>query len=209
VNTSIRTRLLLALLGVALIAAAGLSAYYLNELEAYGLRKLDERLAAEVRLAAALASSSGVKDPGPLQQSIGNIDRAPRSRLLILDGTGTAIADSAGDEALRRSAARSFASRPEVAQALAGTYGSATRSAGSGKTVRLATAPVVQDGEVVGTAYAWAELLGRDAPLGLPPGLVAVVALFVVGTWLVAGCSPAGSPLRSRPRASGRGIRGR
>ncbi|MDZ4167237.1 MAG: hypothetical protein U1E08_06045, partial [Coriobacteriia bacterium] len=53
-RTSIRTRLLVAFLMVALGAAAGLSAYFLTELESYGLRKLEERLHSESLVLAAM-----------------------------------------------------------------------------------------------------------------------------------------------------------
>jgi hypothetical protein len=60
---SIRTRLLAALVLVALVAAAGLSYYFLTQIEAYGLRQLEERLHSEARMSAAKAESAPESAP--------------------------------------------------------------------------------------------------------------------------------------------------
>jgi hypothetical protein len=63
-RASIRARLLAAFLVVAITAAAGLSFYFLKELEGFALRKLEERLHTQARMLASVASTTYLSGAG-------------------------------------------------------------------------------------------------------------------------------------------------
>ena len=183
-NTSIRTRLLLALLAVALIAAAGLSAYFLQQLESYGLRKLEERLAGEAQLTAALVRLEGTKDAAALQRALSSLALPPNSRIIVLDRGGKAIADTSGKE----QAGRTYGDRAEVTSALEGSASRAVRTTSSGKTSLFVTQPVLNSREaLVAVAYVSAETFSIPTLLwDYRYEVIVVIALFVLGIWLVA-----------------------
>ena len=106
---------MLALLSVALLAAAGLSAYFLNQLEAYGLRKLEERLFRETQLAASTVAH-GVSTQR-MRSILPSVSPLPRSTLAVLNKEGIVVAHTAGKSLV----GRDLSSRPEVAAALDGT----------------------------------------------------------------------------------------
>jgi len=103
-RTSIRTRLLAAFLLVALTAAVGLSGYFLNQVESFGLRRLNERVRSEAAVAvAALESALAVGGPDATLKSNGPLFTAKAlaqatgdstSRLIVVDANGKAITDS-------------------------------------------------------------------------------------------------------------------
>jgi two-component system OmpR family sensor kinase len=103
-RSSIRTRLLAGFLLVAIAAAAGLSAYFLNQIEALGLRRLDERMRSEATVAvSALEASLGATGAGSTLQSDGprrvatalaKATATSTSRLIVVDANGRAIVDS-------------------------------------------------------------------------------------------------------------------
>lgn len=155
---SIRTRLLAAFLLVAVAAAAGLSAYFLNQIEAFGLRRLEERLYSEARVSAALlgaamdaagsttiTGAAGTKVSGALAEAT----RASTSRILVVDATGKVVVDSAGSASL----GNSLKDRPEVSKSLRGDYGAATSILGNGRVALHVAAPIRAGGRIVGVTY--------------------------------------------------------
>lgn len=160
---SIRTRLLVAFLFVAVTAAAGLSVYFLNEVEAYGLRRLEERLDTEARVSAGLlgaavrANTHAGATPRlsrPLDVALGSAlaeaGAQTASRLVVVDRAGVVVADSAGSTAI----GSDYSSRVEIAKALDDRYGAATRRLPNGRVALFVAAPITVDGRVVGATYA-------------------------------------------------------
>jgi two-component system OmpR family sensor kinase len=187
-RTSIRTRLLAAFLVVALGAAAGLSVYFLSELEAYGLRKLEERLYNESTIAAALIAAR-LRATGAEELSSAEAEAiaeelmaaGPRivSRVRILDGDGEALADSAGPDGT----GIQYVETPEVANALRGQYAATTRISESGRVELYVAQPILVGDRVAGVAYVSSSTFSvrtllRDYRLRL----LAVIALFAVAT---------------------------
>jgi two-component system OmpR family sensor kinase len=187
-RSSIRTRLLASFLAVAITAAAGLSIYFLSELEAYGLRKLEERLHNESLLVSAMMSAE-LRAAGTLNLSRAQAEALASelesagpliaSRIRVLDGDGRAIVDSAGPAG----ADIEYAQTPEVASALRGEYDVATRITEEGRVGLYVASPVIVEDRVVGVAYTSAatfsiRTLLRDYRLRL----ALVIALFVVAT---------------------------
>jgi two-component system OmpR family sensor kinase len=153
---SIRTRLLAALLFVALAAAAGLSYYFLTQIEAYGLRQLEERLHSEARMSAALLGAayeqadSPTLPVGALSRALVAVSADTTSRLRVLDAEGVVVVDSGGTD----SVGASYAHRPEIVKALAGAYGAETRRTELGRVALYVAAPVRAGGRIVGATYA-------------------------------------------------------
>jgi two-component system OmpR family sensor kinase len=158
---SIRTRLLVAFLAVALTAAAVLSYYFLTNIQAYGLRRLQERLDTEARLSASLiamdydGSASGdyvltKRQAARISSALTEASAETATRVMVVDAAGLVLADSGTTSAV----GSDYASRPEIAQALAGRYGTATRSSPTGRVQLYVAAPVRLGGKVVGATYA-------------------------------------------------------
>ena len=174
---SIRTRLMLALLAVALFAAAVLSAYFLNELEAYGLRKLEERLLRETQLVSATVARGA--NAARMRSVLASVAPVPGSRIIVLNKQGAVIADTRGKTAI----GTVYADRSEVAAAIRGTTARAVRASSTGKNALYVAYPIVRNGAVVGVAYASAETFSIWTLLSDYRGrLIAVVVLFVLGT---------------------------
>jgi signal transduction histidine kinase len=151
-RSSIRTRLLASFLAVALAAAGGLSLYFLGELEAYGLRQLEERLESEALLLALAVETSGadvdaLADQVALTDSLDEVGALVVSRLRVLDAGGTVVTDSGGE------AGTVYADRPEIEAALSGEYGAHTRVTEAGRVALYVAVPIEIDGRVVGAAY--------------------------------------------------------
>ena len=73
------------------------------------------------------------------------------ARAVIVDPTGVALADSDPTAEVGESVGRSFADRPEIAQALAGEVSLVTRySETLGETLQIVAAPVRSGGRVLG-----------------------------------------------------------
>ncbi|MBU4556396.1 MAG: HAMP domain-containing protein [Actinobacteria bacterium] len=146
--TSIRTRLLVSLLIVAVLSAGVLSWYFLSELESYGLRKLEERLGSEAKLAAVLAETNGMRDSDALSEALSGLELPGNSWLRIVDGNGIVIADSAG-----RALGQDFSGREEIAEALRDEYGADSRITGTGRLALFVAAPIRgADGRIIGAA---------------------------------------------------------
>ncbi|MDO8916144.1 MAG: ATP-binding protein [Coriobacteriia bacterium] len=157
---SIRTRLLAAFLMVAVLSAAGLSYYFLTQIEAYGLRNLETRLYTEARVSAALlgamyekSSSAGGEIVIPAKEissALADVSSETSSRLRVLDAKGVVLADSGGADSL----GSSYAARPEIAKALTGAYGADTRRTELGRVALYVAAPIRTGGTIVGATYA-------------------------------------------------------
>jgi len=154
-TTSIRTRLLAGFLLVALLAAAGLSAYFLDQIQAFGMRRLDERLRADAVSASAVLSASASSGggaslagavPAAAASALARAAQSSTSRLLVLDRSGSVIVDSLKADA----PGLSLRSRPEVAAALRGKTGVATSTLPNGRTQLRVAAPVRVSGQIVG-----------------------------------------------------------
>ena len=185
-HTSIRVRLLAAFLAVALFAAAGLSAYFLSELEAYGLRKLEERLHTQsLMVSAAIAASLSANDASrltsteakALAEKIAAAGPGITSRVRVLDSDGEAVVDSADEDGV----GVGYTETPEVAAALRGEYGPTRRMTQEGRIALFVATPIVVEDRIVGATYVSASTFSirtllRDYRLRLG----AVVLLFVV-----------------------------
>lgn len=182
-HTSIRTRLLFSLLIVAITSAGGLSWYFIRELEAYGLRKLEERLSSEAQLVAAIATVAGLQDSERLGTALQGASLDVNSRLIVLDKNGKAIADSAGNSEL----GKDYSSRPEITSSLAGQYGAYTRLSPKERLALYVAYPIRRNAEVIGVAYSSAETFSIVTLLrDYRTRLGSLVALFAAATWIIA-----------------------
>ena len=195
-RTSIRVRLLAAFLAVALLAAAGLSAYFLSELEAYSLRKLEERLYTEglmisavvaAQLRAEDASKLGSTEADALAEELAAAGSRITSRIRLLDADGEAVVDSADNDG----AGVGYAETPEVAAALSGEYGAATRITEEGRVALFVATPIVVEDRIAGVAYVSSttfsiRTLLRDYRLRLSMVVILFVLVALVLTELLA-----------------------
>ncbi len=192
-RASIRARLLAAFLVVAITAAAGLSFYFLKELEGFALRKLEERLHTQARLLASVASTTylngaadfSVADARQLQVTITDATPYAASRLRILDVEGVAVADSTPTDI-----GDLYGDRTEVKQALVGNYGAATRVTEEGRVALYVAVPILSAGEVRGVAYSSSTTFSimtllRDYRMRLALVLVLFAAMTLVMTELL------------------------
>lgn len=182
-TTTIRTRLLASLLIIAIVSAGLLSWYFLDSLEAYGLRKLEERLASEAQLVAQLAGALGVENPAEIGEALQGAALEVNSRLIVLNTAGVSIADSEGQDA----AGTDYSDRPEIAQALLGEYGAYTRFSEGGRLALYVAYPVVSGDRIVGVAYSSAQTFSvvtivRD----YRTRLLGLIALFAASTLVLA-----------------------
>ncbi|MDY0340916.1 MAG: ATP-binding protein [Coriobacteriia bacterium] len=186
-RSSIRRRLIVAFLAVALTVASVLSVYFLTELEGYGLRKIEERLTSEQAvLASALSAqitTSGGRGLSDTQASIlsSELNRNSQeqaSRIRVLDRSGVSLADSTGADL-----DIGYSETPEVARALAGDTSSVQRALPDGRIMISVAGPVIVDGRVLGVVHTSAatfsiRTLVRDYRLQLAIAAV----LFILGT---------------------------
>jgi two-component system OmpR family sensor kinase len=183
IQTSTRTRLLLALLAVAVLAAGALSAYFLNELEAYGMRKLGERLGREAQLVAAVAANTGLTRSAELQKVVSAVSPLPNSQIIIVNAKGTTVADSRGEAMI----GRALTDRGEIASALAGESSAIARPSKTGKTALYVAYPIERGGHVVGVAYISAETFSISTLLrDYRWRMLGVIALFIISMLAVA-----------------------
>jgi len=183
VTTSIRSRLLLSLLAVAVLAAAGISWYFLQELESYGLRKLNERLFSEASLVSSLVEELGPDGTAALAEAMENSALPEHSRAQILDCSGTVIADSESGTAV----GEDYGDRDEVDRALAGAISRGTFEAEDDRIGIAVAHPIERGTEVVGVAYISAETFSIWSLLNDYRGRLAIViGLFAVLTLVLA-----------------------
>lgn len=154
---SIRTRLLAAFLLVAVAAAAALSVYFLRQAEAFGMRRLEERLSSEARVSAAMLGSAigsvgGISTSGDtgtrMSQAFAHASAGSTSRVIVVDTGGVVVADSAGT-----SAGDNISRRQIIKRALGGKESTATSVLGNGRIALSVAVPVRSGGRVVGATY--------------------------------------------------------
>ncbi len=188
-RASIRTRLLVALLAVAVVAAVGLSAYFLRELESFALRKLEERLHTQARITAALVAETILadgrslddRDAAAIQRALDASAPYAASRMRVLDARGTVLADSGGEPGT------SYADRREVRAALAGEYGAATRITERGRVALYVAVPIKAGDEIAGVSYASSTTFSIMSLLSdYRTRLAMVVAAFIAATFALA-----------------------
>ena len=188
---SIRTRLLGALFTIAIAIAAGLTYYYLTELESYGSSKLEENLTSQaITLSAVLAAelqSSGTTELSELQATALSLELARASssiasRIRILDGKGETLADSDGTAGL----GVQYAETPEVAGALRGESEPVTRMTEDGRVSILVAYPVTLNQEVVGVVYASGTTFStRTLMREYRTRLIVLVAITTIGVFML------------------------
>lgn len=188
---SIRTRLLGALFTIAIAIAAGLTYYYLTELESYGSSKLEENLTSQaITLSAVLAAelqSSGTTELSELQATALSLELARASssiasRIRILDGKGETLADSDGTAGL----GVQYAETPEVASALRGESEPVTRMTEDGRVSILVAYPVTLNQEVVGVVYASGTTFStRTLMREYRTRLIVLVAITTIGVFML------------------------
>jgi len=191
VRGSIRTRLLAAFLIVALAAAAGLSAYFLNQIEAFGLRRLEERLYSEARVSASLLGTAIEANGGTslagetgkrVSSALADATSASSSRIMVVDSTGKVVADSAGASTLGENVGR----RTEIVKALRGDYGATTSILPNGRVALFVTAPIRTNGHIVGVTYATASTFSIVTVLNDYRGQLAIVVLaFLIAAFAI------------------------
>ncbi|TLM72820.1 MAG: HAMP domain-containing protein, partial [Actinobacteria bacterium] len=226
--TSIRTRLLASFLAVAMLSAAGLSLYFLGELESFALRKLEERLYTEARLTAALVAPafrhSGAEPSATLETSetadlgdaLVGAGGDLSSRVRVLDVQGRTLADSTGEPV-----GTDHSGSPEVAEALMGPYGADTRVLEDGRVALYVAVPVRVSGRVAAIATASATTFSirtliwsyrfKLGVLALVFVVVALAAAEMLARWLArplsdlaatADAFPADHSVRATPSGS-------
>jgi len=183
-RASTRTRLLAALLAVALVAAIGLAAYFLAELQGFATDRLTERLRAQAAVVASLVSDGYLdgsstltaREARRLQSALIEASAGTATRLRVLDANGTALADT-----LTEGVGRPYSALPEVTAALAGEVAPAVRRTESGRLAVSVAVPIVSEGRVAGAAYVSDETFTALTLLSDYRGrLVVVVGLFAV-----------------------------
>jgi len=181
-RASTRTRLLAALLAVALVAAAGLTVYFLAELQGFATDRLTERLRAQAAIVASLSSDGYLdgestltsRDARRLQSALIEASAGTATRLRVLDANGTAVADT-----LTEGVGRPYSALPEVTAALSGEVSPSVRRTDSGRMAVSVAVPIISNGRVAGAAYASDETFTWLTLLSDYRGrLVAVVGLF-------------------------------
>lgn len=191
-RSTIRTRLLAAFLAIAVLSAAGLSYYFLTELEGFALRKLEERLDTQARLVAAFRSAtweekglSPADGRALVTQSLHEIGPDVPSQMRVLDRKGTVVADSA--PATAEPDPIVLKDRPELREALAGRRGATTRISDEGRVVLYVAYPIrTASGEVIGASYASASTFSiRTLIRDYRTRLAWVIVAFVVVAFLV------------------------
>ncbi|MGB4441094.1 MAG: ATP-binding protein [Coriobacteriia bacterium] len=209
-RSSIRTRLLAAFLLVAVASALSLSAYSLSELEDYGLRKLEDRLESEslvlAGMVAAQMRANGSEElttgqAEALNTELTRVGPIIYSHIRILDGDGEAFVDSASPDDV----GANYAETPEVAKALRGERGAATRITEDGRVALYVANPIIVGDRVVGVAYTSAttfsiRTLLRDYRLRLGAVVVLFALLALVLTELLSRWLSA--PLRDLARTA-------
>jgi two-component system OmpR family sensor kinase len=156
---SIRLRVFVALLVTAILGAAVLSVYFLREIEAYGQRRLEERLGTQARITSVLVGSAYEKSgsdrpltarrPFALGAALTRAYPTRGTSVRVLDGHGVVVADSSST-----GSGATFAAAPEVRRALAGTATTASRTDSGGRFATFVADPIIAGGKVVGVAYA-------------------------------------------------------
>lgn len=195
---AIRYRLLIVNLVVVAVPVVGIAFARLHE------RQLLAALERDLIHQAAAVRAGLAHGGAPSSELLADTARATSARLQIVDGDGRVVADS-----LRSGLAARVAERPDVAAALAGHYGAATRVTAGGRRVELDVALPWRDrdGRVIGavratrtTAVVMKQLVGLRVRLFdlllIAAAVTAALSLFLA--WTIA------RPLATLTRAAER-----
>jgi two-component system OmpR family sensor kinase len=185
---TIRSRLLASFLVIAVLSAAGLSYYFLTELEGFALRKLEERLDTQAQLVGAFrAAAYGETDLTPAQgralvsRALDSVSGVP-SLMMVVDRSGTIVAASVATGA-PSPVGHDIGDRREIVTALSGRRGATTRIGTGGRVALFVAYPIVSGGRVVGAAYASAETFSiRSLLRDYRTRLAWTIALFILAT---------------------------
>jgi two-component system, OmpR family, sensor kinase len=171
---------------------------------------LSSRVDAEVRaqassqaLVVAAAASARLDDPAQLRRVAASAAGDLGARVIVVDSRGRLLADSAGG-----AAATSYASRPEIREALAGRTSQGTRTSETlGEKLLFTAVPVLDDGRRVGavrvtqSVQAVNDRVRRNVLVLVAVGLIAL-ALGLALAWILAGSLS--RPLRALARTARR-----
>jgi two-component system, OmpR family, sensor kinase len=174
---------------------------------------LSNRVDAEVRAQAstqaqlvAAAAAGRADDRAALRRLVGGAAQDLGARVIVVDAQGRVVADSA------RGGTASYASRPEIRQALAGTPAQGTRHSETlGEELLFTAVPMVDDGRTVGavrvtqSVEAVGERVRRNVLVLVAVGLIAL-ALGLALAWVLAGSLS--RPLRALAETARRVERG-
>lgn len=185
---SLRARLVVAFAYVLLLVIVALEVPLALNLS----KRVDAEIKSEAESQAQLvaAGASGrLADPDQLQRLVESSEESLGGRVLVVDERGRVLADSAGT----RTEGEPYASRPEIAQALAGTAIQGERHSDDlGQDLLYTAVPIVGEGKTVGAVRVTqsVEAVDREvrndilALIGV--GVVALL-LGVLVAWLLAG----------------------
>lgn len=193
---SLRLRLLAAFAYVLVLVLVALEIPLVLSLSSRVDNEVRSQAAAQAQVVAA-AASARIGDRAKLQRVVAQAGRDLGARVIVVGPRGRLLADSAGggleDE--------SYANRPEIAAALAGTPRQGTRQSETlGEELLFTAVPVLDDGRTVGAVRitqsnaAVSERVRRNVLVVVGVGLAAL-ALGLALAWVLAG-SLAG-PLRA------------
>jgi two-component system OmpR family sensor kinase len=188
--TTIRSRLLASFLVIVILSAAGLSFFFLGELQDFAVRKLTERLDGEARLVAAVlgrtyeaVQAGTVKDRDAgraiVQKALEQVAREKvPSRLRIVNLDSAVVADTQG-----ASGTQDMRADPGVRSALSGQVGGSTRSLPDGRTELSVSVPIIVGGTIIGASVASASTFSIRTLLSAYRSRLAwVIVLFVLVT---------------------------
>jgi two-component system, OmpR family, sensor kinase len=154
---------------------------------------LSARVNAEVRtqaqaqadLVAATAADLLTADQRPALRGLAqNAAGSVHGRVLIVDGAGLVLADSAGPAQL----GVSYASRPEIRTALGGRQDQVTRSSQTlGQTILATAVPIVHDGRTAGAVRVTQSIGAVHSAVRRAQFVVVLIGLIVLALGLAAG----------------------
>jgi signal transduction histidine kinase len=200
---SLRLRLLAAIAYVLVLALVALEIPLVLSLASRVDNEVRAQAAAQAQVVAA-AAAARLDDAPELGRVVERAGRDLGARVVVVDDDGRLLADSAGG-ALRD---ESYASRPEIAAALAGRSEQGTRPSDTvGGELLYTAVPILDDGRTVGAVRvtqsnaAVSERVRRNVLVVVAVGLAAL-ALGLALAWVLAG-SLAG-PLRALARTARR-----
>ncbi len=157
---------------------------------AFSLRdRVDAEVRAQARsqadvVAASSAELLGRRNRGALQRLVDSSAQSVRGRVIVVDGAGRVLADSAGGAEL----GVSYADRPEIAAALAGNGYQANRHSDTLNADILATAvPVLNRGAPVGAVRVTQGVEAVNHAVNRSLAAIALLGLVVLALGVAAG----------------------
>lgn len=142
---------------------------------------IDDRLSRDAKVLAALVGES--LEPGKALDTtiVDNYEAADGARVLVVDATGTSVADS--DDPI----GRNYAPQEEIAQALRGTSTTGTNTSPAGGKVAYVATPVVSGDNITGAVRVTLATSEVDSRVRGIWFTIAVVALITLGAVTVVG----------------------